>query len=175
MKKNFFHRFFIVGVFIKGIDGVLELIGGVLLLLTSKAGLNVLVIFLTQRELSEDPGDRIANYLLQVAHDLTLSTKLFGVFYLLGHGAVKVFLGINLLRERLWAFPVAIGILTLFVLYQTYRLGNHFSPVLLFLTAFDVAVLFSIWREHRVRLSQSAVIQPTATNSSNNPSRGDTD
>ena len=51
------HRLFQVAVVVKGIDGVLEFIGGVLLLFVSPTALHRLVIMLTQHELAEEPDD----------------------------------------------------------------------------------------------------------------------
>src|SRR5881398_1488030 len=61
------HQIFAVGMWIKGLDGVLEVIGGIMLLLISPAALNRLVIALTQHELVEDPHDRVATTLRQAA------------------------------------------------------------------------------------------------------------
>ena len=51
------HRLFQVAVAIKGLDGVLEFIGGVLLLFVSPTALHRLVVVLTQHELAEEPDD----------------------------------------------------------------------------------------------------------------------
>src|SRR5262245_36197309 len=57
-REQALYRLFELGVWVKGIDGILEICGGVLLLLTSPAALNRLVMMLTQHELVEDPQDR---------------------------------------------------------------------------------------------------------------------
>ena len=46
-RAKLLHRVFALGIWVKGIDGVLEIIGGVVLLLTSNAALNRLVITFT--------------------------------------------------------------------------------------------------------------------------------
>lgn len=51
------NRIFVIGLWGKAIDGVLELIGGILLLVILPATLHHLVIVLTQHELVEDPHD----------------------------------------------------------------------------------------------------------------------
>ena len=71
-------RTFLVGIVLKGIDGVLEVLGGLLLLLVSPASINRLTISITQHELSEDPHDFIATHLLKTAHGLTGSGVHFG-------------------------------------------------------------------------------------------------
>lgn len=53
-------RLYRIGLWIKGIDGALEMAGGLFLLFVSQTRLGQLVTFLTQRELAEDPHVGIA-------------------------------------------------------------------------------------------------------------------
>ncbi|HYY82648.1 MAG TPA: DUF2127 domain-containing protein, partial [Actinomycetes bacterium] len=55
--RDLLDRTFQVGIVLKGLDGVLEVVGGVVLLLVSPATINRLVTTITQLELSEDPHD----------------------------------------------------------------------------------------------------------------------
>ncbi|MBI3618745.1 DUF2127 domain-containing protein [Candidatus Peregrinibacteria bacterium] len=145
------HRFFVLGMVVKGIDGILELVGATVLFIASPENLTALAIFLTQHELSQDPSDLLANTILTITQDLTVSAKLFGAFYLLIHGCVKIFLVWNLLQERLWAFPVSLGILGLLTIFQLYRLNVHFSVGLGILTLIDLVVIGLIGMEWRFR------------------------
>ena len=95
-------RTFEVGITLKGLDGVLEVVGGVLLLVVSPVTINQLVGSLTQHELSQDPHDFIATHLLNAASGLTGSSARFGAIYLLLHGVVKIVLVAALLRDQLW-------------------------------------------------------------------------
>src|SRR3989454_11937612 len=70
------------------------------LLVVSQPQLGQLVTFLTQRELTEDRSDWIANHLRDAVSQLSPNTKLFASMYLLGHGVIKLFLMIALLRDR---------------------------------------------------------------------------
>ncbi len=54
------HRLFAASVLIKGVDGVLETIGGILFMFVSPKALSSLVISITAHELSEDPDDWFA-------------------------------------------------------------------------------------------------------------------
>ena len=102
---------FQIGIILKGLDGVLEVIGGLLLLVVSPATIDRVVTGLTQHELSEDPHDFLATHLLKTAHGLTGSAVLFGAAYLLSHGAVKIILVAALLKNELWAYPWTIAFL----------------------------------------------------------------
>jgi len=133
---------------LKGLDGVLELIGGILLLVVSPNAIDQLTRFLTQHELSEDPHDFLANHLLHAAGSLTGASVRFGAAYLLLHGLVKVVLVAALLRNKLWAYPWMIAFLLLFIGYQVYRLALGFSIGLAGLTVFDSIVAWLTYREY---------------------------
>ncbi len=148
-QRGIFHRIFELSICVKSIDGVLEIVGGVLLLLVSGATLNRLVGALTQHELVEDPRDWIANALRQAAAQLSAGTKLFGSMYLIAHGLLKVFLVVALFRGKLWAYPVTMVFLSIFIAYQIYRLSYNDSIGLMLLTLLDIATVILIWREYR--------------------------
>ncbi len=145
------HLLYVVGIWFKGIDGILEVIGGALLLLVSQAALSGFVAALTQHELAEDSSDWVAVHLRRAVGHLSSNTKIFSSIYLLGHGAIKVFLVWGgLLRRRLWAFPTALALIGAFICYQTFRILHHFSFGLMLLTAIDIMVWLLIWREYRM-------------------------
>jgi uncharacterized membrane protein len=131
------------------VDGALEIVGGVVLYLVSSSQINRLVLFLTSHELSEDPGDVIANFLIKSARHLSVGTKLFGSFYLVLHGIIKVAVIISLWKQRLWAYPAAIIFFALFILYQAYRYDYSRSIWLVFLTVLDSLIVMLTWSEHR--------------------------
>ncbi len=144
---------FQIGIILKGLDGVLEVIGGLLLLVVSPATIDRVVTSLTQHELSEDPHDFLAMHLLKTAHGLTGSAVLFGAAYLLSHGAVKIILVAALLKNELWAYPWTIAFLGVFIVYQVYRLSVKPSVGLTLLTLFDASVAWLTYREYRKQLA----------------------
>jgi uncharacterized membrane protein len=140
-------RAFAVGIILKGLDGVLEVVGGVLLLIVSPTTIDQISRALTQHELSEDPHDFLATHLLHSAGNLTGSSLRFGAAYLLLHGVVKVMLVAALLRDKIWAYPWMIAFLIVFIVYQLYRMTFAFSIGLLGLTVFDIVVVWLTYRE----------------------------
>jgi uncharacterized membrane protein len=147
--KNLLDRVFEFGIIIKGFDGALELIGGLLLLFVSPATINSVAAALTRDELSEDPHDFIASHLLKTAHGLTGSGLLFGALYLLSHGIVKIVLVVAVLKNKLWAYPAIIVFLLIFIVYQIYRVALDHSLGLTALTIFDIFIVWLTWREYR--------------------------
>lgn len=113
---------FRAALWLKGVDGLLELVGGLVLLFVTPASLNHIVRSLTAHELAQDPRDFVARHLLHSATRLSRSKTLYGAVYLLGHGAAKLVLVVALLRGRLWAYPWMIGLLLVFIAYQLYRI-----------------------------------------------------
>jgi uncharacterized membrane protein len=147
--RGLLDRTFEVSIILKGLDGVAELIGAVLLLAVPTATLSSWLHTLTQHELSEDPHDWIAGRLLHLGDNLTGSTVRFAALYLLAHGIVKVVLVIALLDNRLWAYPWMIAFLIAFIGYQLYRIALTPTTWLIALTIFDAFVVWLTWREWR--------------------------
>ena len=143
------HRLFTLGVLVKGLDGLLEVVAGLLLLAASHAQITTWVFALTRHELVEDPRDVVANLLRRVVLHLSTSTQVFGAAYLLGHGAIKIFLAGALLRNRRWAYPAALAVIGGFIAYQLYRVSYSHSLGLAALTLFDTVVEILIYAEYR--------------------------
>ncbi len=150
MNEQRIHQIFFISVLLKGADALIECIGGGALAFVSTGAVTGLVNSLTQEELIEDPHDFVATHLLSLAQQFTVSTQHFYAFYLLSHGVIKVFLVIGLLRNRLWAYPVSLAVLGLFIIYQLYRFSYTHSIGLLVLTGFDGVVMALIWHEYRL-------------------------
>ncbi len=140
---------FQVGIWLKGIDGALELMGGVALLTVSPAFILNAVQLLTQDEIAEDPQDFVATHLLRAAGRLSLSREHFMALYLLIHGVVKIALVWALLARVLKAYPLSIVVFAGFIAYQLYRYTLMPGFGLLALTAVDFVVIGLIWLEYR--------------------------
>ena len=147
-------RTFRISVGLKGLDGLLEIVGGVALLFIAPATLQSWARTLTAHELAQDRHDFIATHLLHSASQLSRSTTLFGAVYLLSHSIAKVVLVVALLRNQLWAYPWMIALLGVFIVYQVYRLSIRFSVGLTLLTVFDIFVVWLTVLEYRKRRRQ---------------------
>lgn len=149
LKGEQIHLLFKIGIVIKGVDGALEAIAGFALFFTTTAALRTLVDWLTAGELQEDPTDFVANHLVDFFHHLTINTKYFASIYLLIYGVAKVGLVAGLLRGKLWAYPVALIVLGLFLCYQIYRLSYTHSIGLALVSLLDLIILALIWRDYQ--------------------------
>lgn len=147
--KRIFHEAFVLSVLLKGLNAVLEAVGGAVLLLIPPMKLSHWLVLLTQHELSEDPNDFLFTKLVALAHHLTTNTQLFAAIYLLSHGVMKLVVIASLLMGKLWAYPAMIVMLFLFIVYQLWRYSYTYSAWLLWLTAFDIVLIFLTLVEYR--------------------------
>ena len=150
MNERRIHQIFEISLVLKGAHALIECAGGLVFAFVSTGAITSLVNALTQEELLEDPNDFVATHLLSAAQNFNVSTQRFYAFYLLSHGAIKAFLVIGLLRNKLWAYPFSLAILGLFILYQLYRYSYTHGPGLIVLTVFDIFVVGLIWHEYRL-------------------------
>ena len=142
-----YRRAFDIGILLKGLDGLLEALSGTVFLLTTNAQLLGAVHWLIGSELIEDPRGLLATHLLALTQHLTVGGRTFAGAYLLGHGVVKIGLAVGLLRDKSWAYPVALLVLSVFIGYQCWRLLHEHSATLALLTVLDAVVVALIARE----------------------------
>lgn len=129
--------------------GLAEFIGGLLLFFISPAQIHQFIMFLTQRELLEDPHDKIASLLVQATAHITSGARVFAITYLWIHACIKLIAVIGILRNQLWAYPFSLITLGLLMIYQVYSIVFVTPSIgMILLTVFDVFILWLIWREY---------------------------
>jgi uncharacterized membrane protein len=143
-------RAFRVSLVVKAGLSLIEIAVGATLYVASGEWILAVAHRLTRHELTQYPNDVVANFILRSAETLSIDRKSAAALYLFSHGAVKLFLVVMVLRDRMWAYPAFIAALGLLIAYQTYRLTLGFSPWLAGLTAFDLAVLWLTWHEYGI-------------------------
>src|SRR5581483_3161259 len=109
---------FRISLYLKGLDGALETIGGILLFFVKPDQVNHFARWLTQGQLSRDPDDWLANHIVKSAHNLTGASLIFGAIYLLAQGIIKVVLVYQVFHDRVWAYLALIAVIGLFAIYQ---------------------------------------------------------
>jgi uncharacterized membrane protein len=136
---------FRAGITLKAVDGLLESLAGLLLLVDPDALRKISLTLWTYGHfhyLHHAGGSR-------VAEQLGATDPVFAAAYLLSHGAVKIALAIALWMNRLWAYPLAIVVFGVFVIYQVFRLERVHSIGLLLLTISDVVIIWLTLLEYR--------------------------
>lgn len=152
LPEKYWHAFFESGIFLKGFNGVWEILAGTLFLTLNRDTLHTWYSIVTHHELLQDPNDPFLQFLSHVIQNTTVGTQKFAAAYLLIHGCINIFLAIQLYRGRHWAYPATIAVLAIFFVYQIYRITLYHSTVLMIITAFDVLLAVLIWHEYRYRV-----------------------
>ena len=133
---------------IKSIFGFFEILAGIVFAISGRLIVNNLIIALTQQEISEDPNDFFANFLVKAANSFSAGSHIFAVVYLIFHGLINIFLAVALLKNKIWAYPWAMTGFSIFIIYQIFRYFHTHSLLLLFLTIFDIFIVLIIFLEY---------------------------
>lgn len=88
---------------------------------------------------------------------ISSQARAFAIFYFLSHGIIKLGLAGALLRNKLWAYPVAITFFGIFSIYQIQAIFGHSSLLEYILFLVNITVLISVSIEYR-RITQSKVL-----------------
>ena len=157
-------RSFQTSITLKGLDGLLEILGGFLFLGRNPARVNAIVAAITKGELLSDPHDFMATHLLHASQHMMGEARYFYFFYLASHGVAKVVLVVALWLNRMWAYPAMIVMLVAFIVYQLYRMTFAPSWFLVLLTLFDAVVIWLTWAEYKKQrsLKMQKVGEPSA-------------
>jgi uncharacterized membrane protein len=154
--KTLLDKTYEIGIVIKGIDGVLELIGGILVLVLSPGTVLSITNFFTQDALQKNPHNILANHIEKAGHHLASGQTTFAALFLLTHGLVKVVLVTCLLLNKLWAYPWALVVLSLFTVYQVYLLVTKPGFGMAFLTVLDIIIIGLVYREWKQQTAKPA-------------------
>lgn len=147
-----------VGIAVKGFDGLIELIAGLWLLVAPGSLHALLAVALGE---AHEHSGKISTFVAQnIAHadeDLVRGGLFIVVIFLLSHGLVKLALVYALLKRLLWAYPYALTILGAFLVYQLYVCVVHPSIGMTLFALLDIAIIGLVWREWRTLLAEKVV------------------
>ena len=143
-------QLFRIALAVKAVDGAAELLGAIALLVVPGAALQTLISGIISRDLLGPPDGSLARHFVAGTAEFVSGSRTFVVLYLGLHGIVKLALVAALLRKWLPAYPVAVAVLGLFVLYELYRATQTGSILLPLLAALDIAIIVMIIREYRL-------------------------
>ncbi len=146
---NILHDFFLIGIAIKGFDGLVELLSGIVLLFIKSDWISSFIQMLFRKELIQDPTDAIAIYFVHISHHIPTGTILFISLYLIIRGAIKIGLVLGLWYKKLWVYPVSAVVLLLLIFFQIVSFLNNHSVILAFLTVVDLVIIVLLKFEYR--------------------------
>ena len=144
------HLAYVVTIAIKGLDGGLETLGGLVIWITGPQRLYRWVFRITAPELYTGDHVRAVEAVRRGAQHLAVTGAHFVVFYLLVHGVLKMALALVLLRGGgRWIYPVGTAILVGFIIFMAHRLTEQWSNWLLGFALFDAMTLALVLNEWR--------------------------
>ena len=149
--SSWLHGTFRTGITLKGIGGLIEAAGGVLIWFIGPVRLAAIVQGLLEHEERRNPHDFISSHFLHLADEIGRADPVFASLYLLSHGIVKTVLVIALWFNKLWAYPVTLVVFGGFMIYQMFRYTHTHAFALVMLTIFDAVVVWLTWQEWRVQ------------------------
>ena len=150
LKERYIFDLFRISIFLKGVLALTEILAGTIIVFINPAAIGNAIVALIQDELADEPTSFLALHTLPLAEQFALAPKLFLALYLLSRGLIKLGLVIALLRNKLWAYPAALAVMGLFMIYQLIEIILKHSVFLIALTLFDIAVMWLIWHEYRI-------------------------
>jgi uncharacterized membrane protein len=158
-KTSVLHAGFEIGILLKGIYALLEVVGGILLRIVKPATLDGWLKVIAENELANDPHDILERAVEWVTQHVNLSAQHFGALYLMAHGGAKLVLVSLLWSRKAWAYPVAVGVLFAFIVYQLARWTATHSAFLLVISGFDALMIWLTIMEY-LRMRGAARKQP---------------
>jgi len=143
---------FRIGLIVKGFDALLEVVGGILLLMPTRLARYILV--LSQHELYRHHAvlsgklDRLAETVLEHVH-------IWAAIYLMLHGLSKVILVGGIFCGKKWGYVGLIGVLGFFTAFELIRAVSAREPVSGVLGVFDLMVVGLIFKEYRYKFGKN--------------------
>jgi uncharacterized membrane protein len=155
-------RMFKVAITIKGIDGGLQFLGALLLMVIPPTLITGIANAIITRDLLGDPHGTLSTHLATAAdHFANGSSRWFAILYLLAHGVIKLALVWALVKRVMVAFPIAVLVLAAFVVYELWRATQTHSIALPIFAAIDIVIIALVIREY-LKLRKERATAPHA-------------
>ena len=143
---------FKIGMIVKGIDSVFEVIGGIILTMPTKLARYILVF--SQHEAFRH-HTVLAGKLDRLAENVTMHPSIGQAVYLMVHGLAKVILILAITRNKRWGYTGFIGVLSLFTAIEMVRAISAHEVVTGVFGLFDMFVVAIIYKEFKSRFGSS--------------------
>lgn len=141
-------KFFFLAIVAKALFGLAEVVAGLVLLAVGAARLDRLAVWLETTAPSGLTSVAAQHLLTFISHTGTVADALL----LIGHGAIKLFLIIGILRNKLWAYLWMIVAMVIFVVTEVAQGALTGQAGMYAIAVLDVIVLVLTvieWHRHR--------------------------
>ncbi len=144
------HWIFEMSLVIKGLLSAGEALIGVGLLFTPNVTVLKFAGWLMHQHIAENPNEGMALFAKHLSQSFPVGVQHFWAVYLVFHGGLKFTMVLMLAWRILWAYPVAMLILAIFVIYQMFEVYLHGGLPLVALSGFDSFMIGLVWREYNI-------------------------
>jgi uncharacterized membrane protein len=155
---SFVHQAFWWSLFIKGLDGLLQFLGGIAVLAVEPGTLGRFYRWVTRFLFGHRSGNPEAAFISDTAHAFHINSESLVAIYLLVNGIIKLLLVYGLLKEKLWVFPAALAGFILFFSLEIYRLSVHFYWgifIFMCISVFVITMVILEWRKVRAQMAET--------------------
>ena len=137
------HKTFVATIIVNGLVGLADIVVATFFIFQK----NVINI-LERLAYGDGTLGKLAVYIKDALLNLSTHSHRVAVWYFLSHGIIKIFLTWALLRNKLWAYPLAILFFSIFSFYQLTSLPDNHSIFDLILLFVNLIVLVFVAREY---------------------------
>jgi uncharacterized membrane protein len=156
--KERYHELFRISILVKGVDGLLESLGGLFVYFSTYTSINRLLISIFYEELATDPRNTFWGYFIHEWRAFDLPARAFWGLLFVAHGLVKLFLSVMLLKNKVWAYPLAAVIFAAFAMYESYMFFYQSSLALGVFALFDITVSgLTLYEYHYIKKNRTRV------------------
>lgn len=149
MNTSFQDKLFLIGMWWRMGYGALRILFGLAFLKVVGVSLLDLITSFMSHELIEDPKDILYMFIKHHLTDHALYVSYFLALYFIFWGVIDIVLSYNLIRRKLWAFPLSLTLIALFVVYEIIRFSHTHSIVLLWIIFVDILIFGLIWKKYK--------------------------
>ena len=142
-------RLFRIGMWWRIFYGMMRLLLGFALLKLVGRPIVDIVTSILSHELIEDKSDILVALARNVFSHHSFYVTYFLAFYFIFWGVADVVLSVSLLKAQLWAFPISMYVIGVFILYEAFRFLHTHSLILLGVIVIDIFILILINSEYR--------------------------
>lgn len=143
------HRLYILTLLFKALLGLIQIATAIALIFGVVDQAPALAQWLFKAELAENPTDFLAAKVIALVGVLPETDLTFYKIYFSAHGLLHIGVVAALLYGANWAYHAGVGVLVVFVVYQTWEWFHVGGFMLVVLTAIDLFVIFLTVLEHR--------------------------
>lgn len=142
-------KLFSISMWWRIVYGVMRIFFGLALLKVIGAPLIEIITSIMEHELMSKSPDIIYTFISSLLTEHNFSVTYFLSFYFIFWGSVDIFLSYHLLKDNLWAFPISMVLICLFIIYSLFRFTFTHSLILLGVVVLDIIILFLINQEYK--------------------------